>query len=382
MSQLGAAARLNGATRTAGAMTAAQLENDDNGSTMSDVRLRPIEPTDGPAVDVLMRTEAQTTRVGLSTRYVRDLYEAFVAQHPTMFGVVAEAPGTDGLVGIATAYLDEVRIGGTVYPTVHLENLKVHHEFRRQGLGSRLAAWRIDGARRRLGDDVIVSTTIELTNDASLATASRWSTQLLGPITLIIARTSGRPPRPASVDVRSVRDAEIGTVIGAIDTFYASYDLVPKLTAERFAELIGPTGLGEPIRQYRVAVDPDGTVVAGAAITERYKLMVDHIDTIPWPVAVLGRLSGILPRDRTIRSIELHLAWYAPGRVDAGRALWDAIRYEWHDHATNVVVQADRRGALRDAFHVGRSFAPRVELVSPIRAPFSLDTDRFLYLWR
>jgi predicted N-acetyltransferase YhbS len=349
---------------------------------VTDVRLRPIEPGDGSAIDVLMRTEAQTTRVSLSTEYLCDLYVAFLAQHPSMIGVVAEAPGFDGLVGLATAYLDEVRIGGAAYPAVHLENLKVHHDLRRQGVGSRLAAWRIDEARRRHGDDVIVTTGIESTNAASLAVARRWSTQLLGPIRLIIARTTRSAPSGTALTVRPLRDDEIDPIIAALDAFYAEHDLVPALTTAGLIELIGPTALEYPIRQYRVAVDPDGSIVAGAAITERYRMMVDHIDAIPWPAAVLGRLSGILPADRTIRSIELHLAWHAPGRADAGRELWNAIRYEWRDRATNVVAQADPRGPLGAAFHVGPSLAPKVELVAPVHAPFRLDPERLLYMWR
>ena len=94
--------------------------------------------------------------------------------------------------------------------------------------------------------------------------------------------------------------------------------------------------MGEPIRQYRVVVAPDGSIVAGAGISERFKLMTDHIDHIPLPLAVLGRIAGLIPSDRTIRSVELFLAWHAPGRVDAA-ATWDAIRYEWRDRVTSVI---------------------------------------------
>ena len=63
-----------------------------------------------------MRTEAQTTSMSITTHYHVELYPALVAQHPTLFGVVATAPGTDGLVGVATAFTDQVRIGGRDVP--------------------------------------------------------------------------------------------------------------------------------------------------------------------------------------------------------------------------------------------------------------------------
>ena len=142
------------------------------------------------------------------------------------------------------------------------------------------------------------------------------------------------------------------------------------------------TSLGEPIRQYRVAVAPDGSIVAGAGIGERFKLMTDHIDRIPLPLAVVGRIAGMIPPDRTIRSVELFLAWHAPGRVDAARQLWDAIRYEWRDRVTSVVGLADPRSTLVEAFAVGRMPGPRVELVVPVRSPVPIDAERLVYLWR
>jgi hypothetical protein len=103
---------------------------------------------------------------------------------------------------------------------------------------------------------------------------------------------------------------------------------------------------------------------------------------MPLPLAVIGRITGILPADRVISSIELSLGWHAAGRVDALRGLWDAIRVEWHGQATNVVAVVDPRGSLIEAFHVGRTLAPRVELMAPVRSPVPLDPARLLYVWR
>jgi predicted N-acetyltransferase YhbS len=142
---------------------------------MTAFSLRPMEASDGPAVDALMREEGRTTAVSMSTHYRRDVIEAFQAQHPTSFGVVAVGPGSPALVGMATAFVDEVTIGGRIVACAHLENLKVRHDARRQGLGTRLAEWRIEEARRRFGGDGVIATMIDSTNTASLATAARWS---------------------------------------------------------------------------------------------------------------------------------------------------------------------------------------------------------------
>ena len=161
---------------------------------MADFTLRPMEPSDGPAIDALMRSEAQSTSIGITTHYRHDIYQSLLAQHPGLYGVVASSQTSDGLVGMATAFMEEVIVGRRPYPAAHLENLKVRHDVRRKGLGAQLAEWRIQEARRRFGGDGIIATGIESSNTASLATARRWSTQLLGPLRIVIARVSTKPP--------------------------------------------------------------------------------------------------------------------------------------------------------------------------------------------
>ena len=349
---------------------------------MTDFALRPMEPTDGPAMDALMRTEAQTSAMALTTHYGRDVFESLLAQHPTLYGVVATSPRFDGLVGMATAFVEDVTVAGRNYPSVQLENLKVRHDVRRQGLGTRLANWRIDEAHRQFGRKGIIKTGIEAGNDASLATARRWSTQILGPVRVIISRVATNPPRSRAIRVRPLADDDIGAVVDAVNEFHDGYDLYPRQTPAGLAAALAPTSFGGPIRQYRVAVADDGTILAGAAVTERFKLMTDRVERIPRPLELLSRFMPLIPPDRVIRTIELSLAWHAPGEVGAGRLLWDAIRYEWRDSATHVAGIADPRGSLIEAFHVGPTLVPRVELMVPIQSPVPLDKDRAVYMWR
>jgi predicted N-acetyltransferase YhbS len=349
---------------------------------MTEFTLRPMEPDDAPALDRLMREEARTTSISMTTHYRHDIYESLMAQHPTLFGVVATAPGADGLVGMATAFIDEVLVGGRAFPGAQLENLKVRSDMRRQGLGSRLAAWRIEEARRRFGGDGIIATGLESSNEASLATARGWCTNVLGPVRVVIARTGSGSRMRRGIDYRPLEERDVESVLEALDAFYAGFDLYPSLTAERLAGLLAPTSLGETIRHYRVAVAADGTLLAGAMVSERFKVMEDHLDQIPRPLDLLSRVVPIFPPDRIVRSIEVNLAWHAPGRVDVGRRLWDAIRDEWRDRASNAVAQADPRGSLVEMFHIGRTMIPQVEILIPVHSPVPLDDNRPVYVWR
>jgi predicted N-acetyltransferase YhbS len=349
---------------------------------MADFILRPMEPSDGPAIDGLMRSEALATAVSLSTHYAQDVYRSLLALHPSLFGVVATVPGSDDLVGVATAFIEDVNVGGRTFPGARLENLKVRHDVRRHGLGGRLARWRIDEARRRFGGEGVIATEIDATNEGSLATARKWSTDILGPVRIVIARVGANAPRADGPRVRPIEDDDFEAVVERVNAFYEGVTLYPPQTPESLRSHLDAAILDEPVRGYRVALDRDGTIVAGALVTERFKVMTEVIERIPSPLALIARVVPLIPPDRVIRSIELSLAWHAPGRVDAARALWDAVRYEWRDTATNVAASVDPGGTLVQAFASGRFLMPKVELLAPILSPVPFDRARPVYVWR
>lgn len=349
---------------------------------MAGFTLRPMDASDGPGLDALMRGEPQNGSFALSTHYQHDIVRSLLAQHPTLFGVVAESGPGDGLVGMATAFTTAVTVGGSVLPAATLENLKVRHDVRRQGLGARLAAWRIEEAERRFGGDGVIRAGIEARNTASLATAGHWATQLLGPVRVVIETVGGGAIRVDDLDVRPIEDDDVDAVVHAVNAYHAGHELFPRQTAETLVESLAPTPLDGPIRQYRVAVDGSGTIVAGARIMERYRLMTDHLDRVPTPLALLSRVVPVIPRDRVIRAIELDLVWHAPGRATAVRGLLDAIRFEWRNRATNLSAVVDPRGPLAAAIGSGSWLSPRVRLMVAVRSPVHIDPDRPLYMWR
>jgi GNAT superfamily N-acetyltransferase len=347
-----------------------------------DFDLRPIEPTDGPGLDVLLRTEAQTTAFAISTRYRHDIVGSMLALHPTFFGVVATNPGMDGLVGMGTAFTDNVQVGDRVLPSAHLENLKVRHDVRRHGLGRRLAEWRIAEAARRLGDVRVTSTGIDATNVASLATARHWAGQVLGPLRVVIAKTKASPAAQHDIRIRPAETGDLEAVADGVNAFYREHTLYPPQTPEGLAATLEPTEPGGRLRHYRVAVTRDGAIVAGACVTQRFDLMTDHLERIPLPMALLGKILPIVPPGGVIRTIEVTLGWFTPGHEAAGNGLWRAIRSEWSDRATHAGAIVDPRGPLAGVFRVGPTLQPKVRLMVPVRSPVPVDEGRPVYLWR
>ena len=146
---------------------------------MPEFTLRPMEPADGPAIDALMRHEAQTTKtVSMTTHYRYDVHEALLAQHPSLFGVVAvRAAGDPAIAGIATAFLDEVMIGGQAHPAALPRQPQGPRRRASAGAGSPprgMADRRSRAAVRWRGRDH--GRRSKPSNTASLATANHWAT--------------------------------------------------------------------------------------------------------------------------------------------------------------------------------------------------------------
>ena len=336
-----------------------------------------MEPADGPELGALLAAEATATATAMTTRYQHDVYASLLAQHSEVIGVVATAPGYDGLVGMATAFIDEVQVEGQLFPRALLENLKVRHDVRRQGLGKQLAAWRIAEARRRFDGPGVIVTGVEATNVGSLATARTWASQILGPLRIQIAPTTRRGPRLGDLRVRDIEDGDVEEVIAGSNAFYADANFYPRLSVDSLAALLAPMDPGGRVRQYRVAVSPSGSVVAGAVVMQRFELMVDQIESLPTPLAILARVLPLLPADRMIRTLEVLLPWHAPGQQEAGRRLWEQIRHEWHGRATHVDTVIDPKSAVADMCRVSPlTIGPRLKLMVPVDSPVPLSESK------
>ena len=275
-----------------------------------------------------------------------------------------------------------MQVEGALYPCAHLENLKVHHDLRRLGLGRRLAEWRIAEARRRFGDPGVIVAGVEATNAASLATARTWAGQTLGPLRIVIAPTTGRRPSLGDLRVRPLADGDVDEVVAASNAFHADSNLYTRLSPEVLRGLVSAMDPGGNVRQYLVAITPAGSVVAGALIMQRYELMTDHIERLPAPLAVLNKVARVVPADGVIRTVEVGLPWFAPGQLEAGRRLWGHVRHTWKDRASNVSSVVDPRSEAAAMCRVGFTFAPRLRLMIPVASPVPLSESKPLTVWR
>lgn len=326
--------------------------------------LREMLPSDGPALSQLMENDPETPGMSMTTRFLVDPFHAWKALKPDSVGVVAEAPGVEGLIGTATVSFEDTQFEGRVLPGASLENLKVHHEHRGKGLGTALAQWRVDKARERFGNEGVISTGTSTENTASLSTMKKWCKQFVGPIKL-----SPRGPRfdspeaPNGITFRSIELQDMPEVIKKANQFYTNFNLYAPITTEKLTTLL------QTVFQYPIAVDASGNIVAGAMISTRGQLMVDEFRNVP------PEMEGRIPPDHRLRLLEMAYLWFEQPAI--AQALWEYIAWEYRDHANAFSMNYDERSPVAAAFPVPL-MPMQLEIMVAVSGPTLMDEKKWI----
>ncbi len=336
--------------------------------------LREMQPSDSPALLALVQDMSDNQGPGMTTVYQIDAYQTLIhADAHRSVGVVVEAPDFDGLAGLATVSFSDVQYEGQRRTCAYLANLKVHPNFRRQGLGWQLAKWRVDRAREEFSPDVVMLTGMLTTNDASRATASKWATEFFEPIKLTIGIPLGEPPAPLpGLTIRRATHDDLEQIAGKQNAFYQQANFYQPQTADSLGAWLRYTPIDSPIKEYVIAVNDAGEIMAGCEVIARHRLMVDRFDNPPPP------MRAMLPPDLTMRECPIKDLWYAPGRLDAAQHLWASLPWLYADTANNITANYDPRGPLADVFPPLPDFLPRIEIALAAHGTVPMSPNRFI----
>jgi GNAT superfamily N-acetyltransferase len=316
--------------------------------------LRPLRPDDGPAVEALEKQTPDTGLVGFYTRYHYDAYATRLALQPSLLGVVAEAPEHDGLVGMGLMTLGECRVEGQLLPYAYLTGLGVHPDFRRRGIGSALAAWRLETARSLLGEEAVVFAGIQQGNTGSLRTAGKWASQRLeGRLKVAVNPVRSRPPRVVGgVEVRTAHRQDLEEVARRQNDFYAGFNLYPPKSPASLREWLARRPFGQDINRYYLATSPRGELVAGLGITLEGLLITNQVVRLPIPLRLGNALLRVLPPDGQGRRANGHWPWFLPGQERAAAFLWQWVLWLLRERATVAMLFFDRLGPVANAIRV------------------------------
>jgi predicted N-acetyltransferase YhbS len=348
-------------------------------SLNSTFTLRPLQPNDSNDLRKLILD----TDVGvLTTEFQVDAYTALtgVKEH-SMTGVVAEAADADGLIGIAAVTFFDVMVEGQRFPSAYLSSLKVRKDYRRRGLGSALARWRVEKLREQFGEKGVISTHFEVHNDASRGTSSKWSQHIIEPNPIVIHAVRDKAPVSMnSITVRPALADEYEEIAEKQNVFYRDFNLYIPADAAWLEKIMGMRIGNKALNQYYVAVNSNGDLVAGARTYHRWTFMADHVSP-PLPLKLLNPILKMLPPDNIMRPVDVVGLWYQPDHLEAAQHLWQMLRWEYRHHATTINTVYDPRGLSADLFQLTPWHQPRPKLAVAVYSPIPLDLDRPIFHW-
>ena len=346
--------------------------------TTSNFTLREIQPSDSQELTKLI-TDFEGD---LTTRFRVDPYQAIVAgtENETT-GVVVEAPGVDGFIGMGTVRFSTIQFNGEPLPLAFLDGLKVRPEFRGKGLGSQIAGWRIRKAREKYGDPCVIGTGMLYDNHASHAVAAKWCREFVeSAVQVFILPTLATEPKSiAGLDVHEIEAREYEEYASKQNEFFSSYNLYPPSSPESIVHALGVSVEGRRPYRYFVVSDATGNLLAGAQTWARGLLKCDTINHLPAAMLVLNRLVHLLPADLTLRDVAVSGLWYGASQERAARQLWNMLRWACRDEGNTLTASLDTRDPANRLIPLKPWYQPRPKITVAIHGPTLLDRDRLLF---
>jgi hypothetical protein len=237
-------------------------------------------------------------------------------------------------------------------------------------LGTQLVQWRIDRARERFGDTGVILSGTTSDNTASIATMGKWSKQTASSYIVVPRPPRSRPPAD-NFTIRPPEANDHAEMAAKSNRFFADYNLYPPLSVEKLAAM-----LNGGVKHYRIALDRQGNVVAGAMLSERARLMIDEFSNVPLPLRVMNRFLHLIPSDNQLRLMEVAYLWF--DHLPAARHLWESIRWEFRAQASSFSAGFDPRSPMQDVLRIKPWHMPRLQIVLAINGPVLMGADRLV----
>ena len=342
---------------------------------MPELTYRLVTPKDSQALESLIAATADSGGIGFTDEYQADLLTVHRELTEEFHGAVAVQDGE--VIGMVFGEVRWIQYAGQEVPGVYVSNLRVHPDYRRQGIAHELSDWALDYITDLLRSDAVLYGAI-MAENVSLKLADRYGFKATKPIQGGIMPMRKGPPAPIpNLEVRIAERGELPAIVEGMNAFYREHNLWIPVSEDTLDDFLRQEVDEVKPNQLYVAVR-GGKVIAGLSLSDRTKLVRMRLARAPWYVRTLGNGLGLLPASGLLDALTVRRVWFREGELEAARYLWDSLRYDLREQGNCMGIAYDPRDRLADVFRVP-FWVPMFKARYLVRVSNPPDPKRLIY---
>lgn len=313
--------------------------------------------------------------IKFSFDYGEDLIAVHKALGTDFRGAVALHDDT--LIGMAFGDLLRVQWAGGVREAVYLSNLRVHPDFRRRGVASGLAAWGFSYIEELLGPQAVIYGAI-MEDNVSLSLARKFQFQSSAPIQGGIVPMRKSPPEPPpGLSIRLASGGDLPAIAEGMNAFYRQHDLWSPVSSASLRNFLDQKARDTSPNELYVVTRGEH-ILGGLSLSDRTNLVRMRISSAPIFVHSLGALLGVLPKSGILRALTVRRVWFEEGELEAGRYLWEQLRFQLRERGNCLGIAYDPRDQLAQLFQIP-FWLPMFKARYLVRASHPIEIERLIY---
>jgi len=334
-----------------------------------------VTSKDSQALEDLIAATADSGGIGFTDEYLADLLTVHRELTEEFHGAVAVQDGE--VVGMVFGEVRWIQYAGQEVPGVYISHLRVHPDYRRQGIARELSDWALDYITDLLRSDAVLYGAI-MEDNVSTKLAERYGFKATHPIQGGIMPMRKSPPSPvADLEVRVAERSELPAIAEGMNTFYREHNLWVPVSVDTLEDFLRQEVDEIEPNQLYVAVR-NGEVVAGLSLSDRTKLVRMRLVHAPWYTRMLGNGLGLLPDSGELDALTVRRVWFKEGELEAARYLWDSLRYDLRELGNCMGIAYDPNDRLADVFQVP-FWMPMFKAHYLVRVSNPPDEKRLIY---